>query len=336
MAQDQEDAAVKKFLRTPDLLEKLLPYLDAGTTLRLAQSKISCLVQHLKNYPEVWIKMVQRTLPGDNKVEPALYWRYWNRVRESFEGKRVKMQNLAGILKMVDDADSQVSHLRHLLDTICVKSPPDEGTCYIQIGSTSHGFHLVSPLGFLLLEEVEVALGSTLQSVSRVALGIYSNTLDALSASEALMQALAARVVRQQQNLTRMEIKWIEVRSKEDAEAFLTLMENCETVVCTGILTGGEELPGMQYHIRGNIEEGGWAAMARASSMAPVRLVIATREMMQAGKREDLKAVGRAVVDDGYWIVKDWDLGWGARVLSSFRKSDPKAWGVLEQYFDNI
>ena len=331
MAQDQEDAAVKKFLRTPDLLEKLLPYLDAGTTLRLAQSKISCLVQHLKNYPEVWIKMVQRTLPGDNKVEPAVLG-YWNRVRESFEGKRVKMQNLAGILKMVDDADSQVSHLRHLLDTICVKSPPDEDTCYIQIGSTSHGFHLVSPLGFLLLEEVEVALGSTLQSVSRVDLGIYSNTLDALSASEALMQALAARVVRQQQNLTRMEVKWIQVRSKEGAEAFLTLMENCETVVTTG----RDGLPGMQYHIRGNIEEGGWAAMARASSMAPVRLVIAKREMMQAGKREDLKAVGRALVDDGHWIVKDWDSGWGARVLSSFRKSDPKAWGVLKQYFDNI
>ena len=335
MAQDQEDAAVKKFLQTPDLLEKLLPYLDADTTLSLAQSKISCLVKHLKDYPEVWIKMVQRTLPGDNKVGPA-EWGYWNRVRESFEGKRVKMQNLAGILKMVDDADSQVSHLRHLLDTICVKSPPDEDTCYIQIGSTSHGFHLVSPLGFLLLEEVEVALGSTLQSVSRVDLGIYSNTLDALSASEALMQALAARVVRQQQNLTRMEIKWIEVRSKEDAEAFLTLMENCETVVCTGTLTGGEELPGMQYHIRGNIEEGGWTAMARASSMAPVRLVIATREMMQAGQREDLKAVGRAVVDDGCWLVEDWDFGWGASGPRTFRKSDPNDWSVLEQYFDNI
>ena len=330
MAQDQEDAAVKKFLRTPDLLEKLLPYLDAGTTLRLAQSKISCLVQHLKDYPEVWIKMVQRTLPGDNKVDTAV-WSYWNRVMESFEEKRVKMRNLAGILKMVDDTDSQVSHLRHLLDTICVKSPPDDGRCYIQIGSTSHGFHLVSPLGFLLLEEVEAALGSTLQNVSRVVLGTYSRNV-----VEPLMQVLAARVVRQQQNLTRMEMNWIVVRSKEDVEAFLTLMENCETVVCTGTLTGGEELPGMQYHIRGNIEEGGWAAMARASSMAPVRLVIATREMMQAGKREDLKAVGQAVVDDGHWIVKDWDWGWGARVLSSFRKSDPKAWGVLEQYFDNI
>ena len=329
MAQDQEDAAVKKFLQTPDLLEKLLPYLDADTTLSLAQSKISCLVKHLKDYPEVWIKMVQRTLPGDNKVEPALYWRYWNRVRESFEGKRVKMQNLAGILKMVDDADSQVSHLRHLLDTICVKSPPDDGRCYIQIGSTSHGFHLVSPLGFLLLEEVEAALGSKMQNVSRVVLGIYLNAL------EPLMQALAARVVRQQQNLTRMEMKRIVVRSKEDAEAFLTLMENCETVVCTGTLTGGEELPGMQYHIRGNIEEGGWAAMARASSMAPVWLVRATREMMQAGKREDLKAVGRAVVDDGHWIVEDWDFGWGARGPRTFWKSDPSDWGVLEQYFDN-
>ena len=234
------------------------------------------------------------------------------------------MQNLAGILKMVDDADSQVSHLRHLLDTICVKSPPDEGTCYIQIGSTSHGFHLVSPLGFLLLEEVEVALGSTLQNVSRVDLGIYSNTLDALSASEALMQALAARVVRQQQNLTRMEMIWIEVRSKEVVEAFLTLMENCETVVCE---------TGMQYNIRGNIEEGGWTAMARASSMAPLRLVIATREMMQAGKREDLKAVGRAVVDDGHWMVKDWA---GTEDGRNFLKSDPIAWGVLEQYFDSI
>ena len=320
MAQDQEDAAVKKFLRTPDLLEKLLPYLDAGTTLRLAQSKISCLVQHLKNYPEVWIKMVQRTLPGDNKVEPAELG-YWNRVMESFEGKRVKMRNLAGILKMVDDADSQVSHLRHLLDTICVKSPPDDGRCYIQIGSTSHGFHLVSPLGFLLLEEVEAALGSTLQNVSRVALGIYySNTL------EPLMQALAARVVRQQQNLTRMEMKWIVVRSKEDAEAFLTLMENCETVVCE---------TGMQYNIRGNIEEGGWTAMARASSMAPLRRVIASSEMMQVGKREDLKAVGRAVVDDGYWTVEDWRVrGWVGE--KDFLKSDPKDWGVLEQYFDNI
>ena len=326
MAQDQEDAAVKKFLQTPDLLEKLLPYLDADTTLSLAQSKISCLVKHLKNYPEVWIKMVQRTLPGDNKVEPAL-WEYWNRVRESFEGKRVKMQNLAGILKMVDDADSQVSHLRHLLDTICVKSPPDDGRCYIQIGSTSHGFHLVSPLGFLLLEEVEAALGSTLQNVSRVVLGIDSNAFDALSASEALMQALAARVVRQQQNLTRMEMKWIEVRSKEDAEAFLTLMENCETVVCE---------TGMQYNIRGNIEEGGWAAMARASSMAPLRRGIASSEMMQVGKREDLKAVGRAVVDDGCWLVEDWDFGWGARGPRTFWKSDPNDWGVLEQYFDNI
>ena len=336
MAQDQEDAAVKKFLQTPDMLEKLLPYLDADTTLRLAQSKISCLVQHLKDYPEVWIKMVKRTLPGDNKVEPAELG-YWNRVMESFEGKRVKMQNLAGILKMVDDADSQVSHLRHLLDTICVKSPPDEGTCYIQIGSTSHGFHLVSPLGFLLLEEVEAALGSTLQNVSRVVIGIYSMPLlEPLSASEALMQALAARVVRQQQNLTRMEMKWIEVRSKEDAESFLTLMENCETVVCTGTLTGGEELPGMQYHIRGNIEEGGWAAMARASSMAPVRRVIASKEMMQAGKREDLKAVEQAVVDDGYWMVEDWDWELGGSRPRTFRKSDPKAWGVLEQYFDNI
>ena len=69
MAQDREDAAVKKFLQTPDLLEKLLPYLDADTTLSLAQPKISCLVKHLKDYPEVWIKMVQRALPGDNKVE---------------------------------------------------------------------------------------------------------------------------------------------------------------------------------------------------------------------------------------------------------------------------
>ena len=34
--------------------------------------------------------------------------------------------------------------------------------------------------------------------------------------------------------ITYFELNWIEVRSKEDAEAFLTLMENCESVVCTG------------------------------------------------------------------------------------------------------
>merc|ERR1711971_174569 len=86
--------AVREFFGDPDkkppmspVVEKLLPYLDASSTLHLVQSGISCLKQHLQTTSVVWRKLV-------------------NRVRETFEEKRILMASLIDLLKMLDKPDS--------------------------------------------------------------------------------------------------------------------------------------------------------------------------------------------------------------------------------------
>ena len=157
MSCDEADAAMKVF-GTPELVENLLPYLDTTSTVQLAQSKISCVVELLKSNPALWMKMVERTLPEDFKLEVP---------DESFEEKRVKVVGLVSILKMMGKPNS---HISQLLGVICEKFPQDEIPSYtssgsgvqsIQIGNClSHGSSCsVSPLGFLLLEQIEAAFG---------------------------------------------------------------------------------------------------------------------------------------------------------------------------------
>ena len=82
-----------KFFETPVLLENLLPYLDSGSTLCLAQSKISCILGLLQKTTDTengtveWNKLVQRSLPEDFKIG----WGgrgYFTRVSESYEENR--------------------------------------------------------------------------------------------------------------------------------------------------------------------------------------------------------------------------------------------------------
>ena len=101
MSNDKADA-VRKFFGGPDLLEKLLPYLDASSTLHLVQSRISCLKQHLQRTSVVWKKLVSRTLPPrDFKIgtEQTMFrLDYSKSVRESYEEKRALMVSLINLL----------------------------------------------------------------------------------------------------------------------------------------------------------------------------------------------------------------------------------------------
>ena len=92
--------AVQKVFGDPELeppvspvVEKLLPYLDATSTLRLIQSGITCILKLLQGTSVVWTKLVQRTLPDDDKigVDQMYHHEYNNRVRELFEERQVQM-----------------------------------------------------------------------------------------------------------------------------------------------------------------------------------------------------------------------------------------------------
>ena len=95
---DDQEVGMQELFWLPDLVEKLLPFLDAASTLCLAQSKISCILQMLQRSSVVWDKMVRRTLPGELKIMYSLdnegLWNldseeHSNKVRESFQEKRV-------------------------------------------------------------------------------------------------------------------------------------------------------------------------------------------------------------------------------------------------------
>ena len=62
MSSNNEGNVEEKFFFNPDLMEKLLPFMDSHSVL--LQSKISCAFVILKNRnnPSVWKKMIDRKL----------------------------------------------------------------------------------------------------------------------------------------------------------------------------------------------------------------------------------------------------------------------------------
>ena len=112
MSNDKEDG-MQKLFRIPDLVEKLLPFLDATSTLSLAQSKISCVLHILQQRSAPWDKMVRRTLSDslkimwsrDRSLDGMLILdseEHANRVSESFQEKRVQLLSLVGVFKLID------------------------------------------------------------------------------------------------------------------------------------------------------------------------------------------------------------------------------------------
>ena len=319
-------AAAKKVFKTPDLVERLLPFLDTTSTVQLAQSEISCVVKLLKNNPALWKKIVERTFPGDFKL--GLYEvDYYNRVRESFEEKRVKVVGLVSILKMMKKPNS---HISQLLEVICEKSPQDEiplnrygsgvHVQSIQIGNCpSHGSSCsVSPLGFLLLEQIEAAFGLASEVTS----------IDLLSLDEPLMSALAQRVLRQEQKVAKMKTVKVMLETKESIESLLALVHTSVEVELgspqllreLGELT--VQLTGLLEVYGGGVD--GWAVLAKALSLTHFTgWVTAPEEMMREGRIEDLRTVWEAL--DGTWM-------WEGKEVFDKTLDGEMGWKALERY----
>ena len=71
MSGEQEGDAKQKFWNNPDLMEKLLPFLDAQSTLSLARSKFSKCLDLLqdKENPSNWRNLIKRSLPDNFRFE---------------------------------------------------------------------------------------------------------------------------------------------------------------------------------------------------------------------------------------------------------------------------
>ena len=281
-----------KFFRTPVLLENLLPYLDSGSTFCLVQAKISCILNLLQKTTDTetgtvqWNKLVKRSLPEDFKIDDDNLSDvvYYARVREAYDENRVSLLALISILKTMDDATAINSHMLHLLDVICEKGVPDKRQglwrgpyMKIKIGCPRHSGHWVSPQAFLLLETVEAAFETSIQEVASIDFPMYHF-------EEPLWSAVAARVARQQQQMTMMAPHVVVLRTEACAEALLTLIK-------------ASAIGGFPFSmvLNGNIGAEGWAALAEAIKLIPGKLLHAKSvnsvEWMREARREDLRAI---------------------------------------------
>ena len=302
MSSDQQDnAAAEKFWNNPDLVENVLPFLDPHSTLCLAQSKISCALDILqdKENPSNWRKLTNFWLEG-------MQMQIAHHNPQTFEQKRGQMMALVAILKMMKDANSA---MQDLLKVICEKSSWTileilDKDDYIQISCSSRGSCFISPMGFLLLEEVEV-FGSGLHEI--ISVHVYEM-------NDLLLSALLARLSRQNRKMTQVKVVTLICTSRDSVEALCALIHNCEDTNLYDV------------RVSGNIEAAGWAALAKALSSASVYVwnLDASRELAKEGKREDLRTIWESLhEDDGAWIV-DEDIG--------FDKSQgEEGWEALEQ-----
>ena len=193
--------AVTVFWATPELVEKILPYLDLASTLSLvkAHGVTQAIVQRSLN----WDKLVRLNCPFHHPSDLDHF--YDCRLREEkVEPKINLVRGLVAILKVLTNLRTL---LPNLLDVICERFsaraptiPNDQNEIdfsfpvLVSCSSYPNGQN-VSLLGFVLIEEAESAFGTSMQRLVSMSLPADSDEDrdDTLTLSGSLLSALTSR-----------------------------------------------------------------------------------------------------------------------------------------------
>ena len=276
----------KKFWKIPELVEKLITFLDAESVSELAQAH-QLTVQVLQG-THSWNKLVRRTCPYyvhrnipeelDHVTDSDDLFRVW--VDERFFAQSIDVYSLAGVLRLMENCKASLLELLHV---ICERYPPivygkyeDDAPEFFQLSCPCKRTHSVSHLGFLLLEEVEGTLGSAAQEVEKVSI---------FSLEEPWLSALGSRTSRQQKGVIKIKAKRFICTDTDHVDTFLSLQGNCQKLIVWGVEVLGDISPAE-----------GWAKMARACVHLGTSQFFASREDMLLGKREDLRTIWDALV----------------------------------------
>ena len=151
--------AAKKFWGMPELVNKLLPFLDLESTLNLA--KVHQLTRDILQGSFDWNKLISSTRiqdPGNLQYNADI-----------LEEKMEVVNLLVGILKLMMDPRA---NMLDLLDTICKRSLPwivENTFDTVTLSCPNHQDSHKVPIGkFLLLEAVEAAFGSSEQKLEAI------------------------------------------------------------------------------------------------------------------------------------------------------------------------
>ena len=287
-----EEKASRKFWRSPELMEMLIRFLDAATIEELGKAH-EPIVEVLQG-GLVWDKLIKKTCPRGESWDRTYFGHSdpYEWLKSKAEVKKADIQPLMNLLTMMEEPEHQIDKL---LDLICTRFPIDNSRRYSLLDAEDKlvrkpeavevvftrdlKSHMVSALGFLVLEEVEATLGSSQQTVHWLGL----RDLEGI-----LISSLATRILRQPGQLIKIELLEIELGMLQDAENLLVVLKHCE--VLTTPLVGIFE-----SNSRHMCAEA-WAVLAKALELHPGKFAISsTRSALLKGKREDLKVIWEAV-----------------------------------------
>ena len=292
MSRSGSREAERKVWQTPELVEGLLPFLDPAATLELALAHKK--TRSILKGSRVWKHLIKRSSPVDLDV----------------------VDHLVAIMKLMKDARG---HILDLLVSICDPTSWDyygndnfndylnSNRCVL-IHCPSHGSHFVSWACFELLERVESAFGTSLQTVGAISLSI---------AGSACLSAIGPRLSRQRQKLTSSNIRHGFVENDLDAENFKILLQNSPPTTIT------------ELFVRGDVGKQGWRSLADGLSYSALGNVSATKETLENGRWIDLRALWNALKPGGTFVVHFMANNW------QFAKEDGEAtWTRLCQLVD--
>ena len=325
----READAENKFWRTPELVEGLLTFLDAKAVLRLAQCHQ--LTVKVLQTTSVWSKLIKRICPEGLKVaRPSHQIPYdAQNMKKRLAPQREEMQHLVAIAEMVEEPET---HLRALLHLIAERFPPfqdgpriqpsldrDEennespsmdldalyGAQHIQVTCSSHQSHTVSPLGYLLLEEVEDAFGSMEHKIE----GLVVDFLE-----EPWLTSLSHR---QEEAMGQFDTYTVRCDSRESTKVIASLIQRCPNLNLRVL------------KIRGDIEAKGWRELAKALRASPkvVRHIDTNKRFAFVGGREDLRGIWESLGPRGSWSVLG--NGWATFYRQDGKEADERAWKML-------
>ena len=275
-----QEIAETKFWRMPELVEKLLEYLDEFSILSIVGLKL------------LTVEVLQAASGTSKRFEPKPLGKLIRKALgfgqpQTFLQQREKVQRISSTL--LAQLDSPQHLLLEVLDVICAeymyvrRTAEWRRTSVIRISCPLHTYHSVSPLGFILLEDCEVAIGinSTKQRVRKIELHGSWDYADCFW--ETLLLALVARVHRQE--VAVQTLAWhsdtFDINSLNWAVAFNALLQKCDQLLNLKIVK-----------VRGEIGNEGWEALAKAMQRHPCRLVFYTsKERMLQIRREDLRTI---------------------------------------------
>ena len=283
--------AVEKFFTTPELVEKLLLFLDLKSTKQLAEAHV--FTRKILRKPFTWDKLIKRTLKWDTQA--------WVKA----QGRR-----LAAILTTIlSDSESEneeivkdpkLSHL--LLHTMCKRLPsfwssarpvPD-----VVVRCFCLQTHRVSSYGFLALEEIEATLDQKDIPIGLEVDKVRSPQLEEGGTWPGTLTALASMVDRQSRPVKELDVQDFGCSSEKSAKAVFTLVEKSQAML-------KNETSESWIFIHGEIGTEGWAAIRRAAETLSGKFQLEVildsyRKTLACGKREDLKAI--------WYIASQWDL----------------------------